>query len=179
MIFSLHHGGVVMSSQITHMKSSNIHPLAHILDIWALIFSSCAIFSLPQPHLVTASHLPPGDNHQSTGGLSKKSQGTWNSFSYIICTRALHSFLSNAHYRAAFTVIPLLPKATFTPSIQPNLGLSRTRPPSAINTLLAIRYSSILSTCPNHLKALWFALVANSLSIPWNSNTHLFIPNFI
>ena len=42
---------------------------------------------------------------------------------------------------AASTVIPLLPKATFTLSIQPNLGLPRTRAPlsSAINTLLAIR----------------------------------------
>ena len=37
---------------------------------------------------------------------------------------------------------------------------------SAINTLLAIRYSSILSTCPNHLKTHWSALLANSLSIP-------------
>ena len=44
-------------------------------------------------------------------------------------------------FRAAFTVIPLLPKATFAPSIQPNLGLPRTRPrlTLAINTLLAIR----------------------------------------
>ena len=44
-------------------------------------------------------------------------------------------------FRAASTVIPLLPKATFTPSIQPNLGLPRTRQPLtlAINTLLAIR----------------------------------------
>ena len=41
-----------------------------------------------------------------------------NSFSYI-CTRALHSFLSFAHCRAASTVIPLLPKAIFTPTIQP------------------------------------------------------------
>ena len=40
-----------------------------------------------------------------------------------------------------FLFIPLLPNATFTPSIQSNLGLPRTRPPltSAINTLLAIR----------------------------------------
>ena len=30
-------------------------------------------------------------------------------------------------FRATYTVIPLLPKAIFTPSIQPNLGLSRTR----------------------------------------------------
>ena len=71
----------------------------------------------------------------------------WNSFSYI-CTRALQSFLSFAHCRAATIVIPLLPKVTFTPSIQPNLGLPRTRPPiiSAINTLPALlRTSSFLS----------------------------------
>ena len=52
----------------------------------------------------------------------------WNSIifpkreSYI-----LHFFL---HCRAASTVIPLLPKATFTPSIQPNLGLPLIRPPN-------------------------------------------------
>ena len=42
-----------------------------------------------------------------------------------------------------FKDIPLLPKAIFAPSIQSNLYLSRTRRPftSAINTLLAIRYS--------------------------------------
>ena len=35
-----------------------------------------------------------------------------------------------------------------------------------INTLLAIWYSFILSTWPNHLNTLWSALLANSLSIP-------------
>ena len=44
-----------------------------------------------------------------------------------ICTRALHSVLSFAHYRAASSVIPLLPKATLTPSTQPNLDLLCTR----------------------------------------------------
>ena len=49
-----------------------------------------------------------------------------------------------------------------------NLGLPRTRPPltSAINTILYIRYSSILYTCPNHLNTHWSTLLANSLSIP-------------
>ena len=118
-----------------------------------------------------ASLLSPCDNLQSTRGRSERIQfqakmAAWNSFSYI-CTSALHSFRSFANCRAASTVIPLLPKATFTPSIQPKVGLPRTRPPltSAINTLLAIRYSSILSTCPNHLNTLWSALLANSLSI--------------
>ena len=126
----------------------------------------------------------PCDNHQSTGGRSERTQcqtkmTAWNSCSYV-CTRALHSFRSFAYCRADFTVIPLLPKATFTPTIQPNLGLPRTRHQltSASNTLLAIRYSSILSICPNDLNTFWSALLANSLSIP-ASPTHLFIPNSI
>ena len=100
----------------------------------------------------------------------------WNSFSYI-WTRALHSFRSFAHCRAASIVIPLLPKATFTPSIQPNLGLPLTHPllTSAISTLLAIRYSSILSTCRNHLNTLWSALLAHSLSIPALQRTSSFL----
>ena len=62
----------------------------------------------------------------------------------------------------------LLPKATVTQTTQPYLGLPRTRLPltSAINSLLAIRYSSILSTFPNHLNTLRSALLANSISIP-------------
>ena len=53
----------------SHVKSDNIQRLAHTLDIFALIFNSCAFFySLSQPHHVTASHHSPGDNYQSTGG---------------------------------------------------------------------------------------------------------------
>ena len=91
----------------------------------------------------------------------------WHSFSYI-CTRALHSLRSFVHCRSASSVTSLLPKATFTTSIKRNLGLIHTGPPltSAINTLLAIRYLSILSTCPNHLNTHWSVLLANSLSIP-------------
>ena len=90
----------------------------------------------------------------------------WNSFTYK-CIRALHSLRSFAHCRAAYTVIPLLPTAAFTPSIQPTLGLLRSRPfRMAIDNLLAIRYSSILSTCPNHLNTLRSALPANSFYIP-------------
>ena len=56
----------------------------------------------------------------------------------------LNSFLSSTHCRAASTVMPLPPKATFTLSIPPNLGLARIRAPltSAIDTILAIGYSS-------------------------------------
>ena len=61
--------------------------------------------------------------------------------------------------------LPCCPRLSLLyPSIH---GLPRTRPAltSTINTLLTIRYSSILSTCPNHLNTLWSALLANSLSI--------------
>ena len=46
-----------------------------------------------------------------------------------------------------------------------NLTLVYPTVTSIINTLLAIRYSSILSTCPNNHNNLWSALFANSLSI--------------
>ena len=162
-----------MSSQIKHTHSHQDTALSPYTWHLSLDFQQlCPFYSLSQPHHVTASLPSPCDNHQSTGGRSERTQGqakmaALNSFSYI-CTRALHAFRSLAHCRAASTVIPLLPKATFTPSIQPNPRLPLTRPPltSAINTLLAIRYSSILSTCPNHLNTLWSALLANSLSIP-------------
>ena len=149
-----------MPSQITHTQSFNIHHLAHILDTYALIFSSCAIFTVypnrimllhPTPLQVITTRTREGSpkDHRANQNWQRETQ----SVTYV-CTRALHSFLSSAHCRAAYTVIPLLPpKATFTPSIQPNLGLPRIRPQltSAINTLLAIRYSSIFSTCPDHL----------------------------
>ena len=70
------------------------------------------------------------------------------------------SSLSFAHCRSASTVILLLQNATFTSSIQPDLGLLRTRIPlaSPINTLITILYSSFLSTCPKHLNTLSDAL---------------------
>ena len=85
------------------------------------------------------------------------------------------------HIQCASTVIPLLPKATFAPSIQPNLGLPRTRPlpTSAINTIWAVRYSSILSKCPNYLNTHWSALLADSCSIPALLHTSSFLSLFI
>ena len=46
MTFSLHQGGVVMSSQITDTQSSHIHPLAHMLDTCTFIFSSYVRFTV-------------------------------------------------------------------------------------------------------------------------------------
>ena len=60
-----------MSSQITHTQSSNMHPLAHILDTCALIFSSCALFTVYPNRIPRA----PGDNHLVTGGRSERTQG--------------------------------------------------------------------------------------------------------
>ena len=157
---------------VTLSEDKCLFLLAHILDICALKISSCPLFSLSQPHHVTASHPSPGDNHQNTGGpfertLGQSKTAPWNSLNYI-CTKALHSFWYFAHCRSASTVIPLLPKATFASSIHPNLGFPRTRPPltSAINTRLAIRYSFILSTFPYHLNTLLSALLGDSRSIP-------------
>ena len=98
--------GSQVNSDNTHTHTViKIHPLTHILDTWALIFCSCPLLFIP-----TASLPSPCDNHPSKGGHAR------NSFSYK-CTRALHSFRSFAHCLEASTVIPLLPKATFTPSI--------------------------------------------------------------
>ena len=82
--------------------------------------------------------------------------------------RSLHSFLSFAHCCVASTGIPQQPKTTFIPSIQPNFGLPRNLPPltSVINTLLAIWYSSILSTCPKHLNTFWSTLLSNYIPVP-------------
>ena len=164
MTFSLHQGGVVMSIQIKHTHSHQDTPLSPYTWHLSLDFRLLRPFySLSQSHHVTPSLPSPCENHQSTGGRFERTQcqakmAGWNSFSYI-CTSALYSFRSFSHWRASSAVIPLLPQATFTPSIQPTLGLPRTHPPltSAINTLLAIRYSSIRSTCPNHLNTLWSA----------------------
>ena len=133
MSFSLHQGGVVMSSQVKHTHSHQDTPLSPYT--WQLTLDVQYLrpfYSLSQPHHVTAPLPSPCDNHQSMGGRSERTQcpakmAALNSFSDI-CTRALHAVRSFAHCRAASTVIPLLPNATFTPSIQPNLGLPRPVP---------------------------------------------------
>ena len=71
---SLHQGVVVMSSQIKHTRSHQDTPLSPYTLFSELIFSSCAIFSLSQPHHVMASLPSSCDNHQSTGGGSVKTQ---------------------------------------------------------------------------------------------------------
>ena len=89
----------------------------------------------------------------------------WNSIIYIR-TSALHSFLSFEKCRAASTVIPLLPKATFTPSIQPNLGL-----PRISNTILST--CSIISPIIIILNTLWPSHSARQL--PFYSSSSFLI----
>ena len=122
------------------------------------------IFCTPwsQPLHVTASLPSPGYNHQSTAERSELTQGpakmaAWNSFSSI-CTWALHSvrsFSIVAHPPPSFHYCPRPhshhPSSLTSVSLVPVLPLIT----SAINTLLAIRFSSIISTCPNHLNTLW------------------------
>ena len=87
-----------MSSQTTHTLP-NIHPLAHILDTSALIFSCYALFSLSQPHNVMASHPSPGDNHQSTGGRSrsKRIQGLEHLITLLL-RHSVSTFFFCIHY---------------------------------------------------------------------------------
>ena len=119
MTFSLHQGRVVISSQITHTHSHQQTP--HSPHTWHLrlgFHNLLPFWNLFQSHYVPAFLPSPGDNHHRKGERSERTlwqakMAAWNSFSYI-CTRALHSFRSFAHCRAPSTVIPLLPKSTFT-----------------------------------------------------------------
>ena len=140
MTFSTPRRGSHVKSDNTHTHTViKIHPLAHILDTGGLIFSSCALFTV-YPNGIMKRHPSLLQVITTRVWEGQAKMAACNSFNYI-CTRALRSLRSFEHCRAASTVIPQLPKATFTPSIQPNLGIPRTRPPltSAINTLLAIR----------------------------------------
>ena len=165
---------IVTSSRLfTYIQPSNLYPLAHILRIGSLIFSSCTLFTV-YPNCIMKRHPTPlwVMIHQSVGGWSKTTQGqakmsTWNIIIHI-CTRAFHSFLSFTHCCTDFTIITLRPRP---PSHHPsNLTLVYSMP--AVSTLLAIWCSSILSTCPNHLNMFWSPLLTKSLSLPPNfSNT--------
>ena len=103
----------------------------------------------------------------------------WNSFTYI-CTRALHSFLYFWHCRAAYIVIHLLLKASFTQSAQPNLSVPRKRP---LATYFCHQhpYSHVVLTHSFLAGVLYHwcylsTLLANSVSIPTLLRTSLFLP---
>ena len=101
--------------------------------------------------------------------------------SFRYAPRAFHYFLSFTNCRATFTVIPLLPKATSTPLIQHNLSIPYQKSTySVINKLLAIRYSSILSTCPNHLNTHWSNHIANTfLFVLFYAPLHSWLDTFV
>ena len=131
-------GGVIMSSQITDTQSSNIHRLAHIyltptpwFSVVAPWFSVVAAFFTIYPNLIICNGIPPlsgwkppeheravlKNTAQSKNGDVKliKSHMYQGSPLFPIF-RALSLSL---HHHSSFA------QATFTPSIQPNLGLHR------------------------------------------------------
>ena len=172
MTFSLHQGRVVMSNQITHTHTIiNIH-LAHIHDICSLILSSCA-------HFYRLSHPSPGDNHQSTGGRSVRTQGqakmaALNSFSYLYI-RALRSFRSFTQPPPSFLCCPR------PPSHQPSRLTS-------VSLVLAIHLLPSTPFWPYgthpffpHAQTISILsdLLYSLLLFYSSSHTHLFIPNSI
>ena len=81
--------------------------------------------------------------------------------------------------RAASTVIPLLPITTFTPSIQPNLDLSR----NLDSTYFRHRHPSdhtVLIHSFSFSKPSQYSQIhsARQLPLSTSSSTHLFIPNY-
>ena len=166
MTFYILQGGVVMSSQITHSQSSNIHQLAHILDTCTSSFSSVHIWS--QPHHGTASLRVITTRARDGSPKEHRAKQKWLCETHsVTCIPGISMLSDNScivmqpppsflccprppsHHLSSLTIVSLVPTLT-----------------SAINTLLTIQYSSILSTCPNHLNTLWSALLTNTLSIP-------------
>ena len=119
-----------MSSQTVHSESFSIHLLAHILDTCAAVTSVAAPFFTVYP---TASHPSTPERGRAVGKNTATMAGP---FFPVFWTLSCNFHPSS-----------LLPMATLIPSIQPNLDLPHTLSSLAyaINTLPAIRYSSILS----------------------------------
>ena len=138
-----------------------------------------------------ASHPLPVISHQSEGGKSERTQQPSKNGNVKHNHLHVHQnspLLPFVHWRAASTVIHLFPKGTVTPSIQANLGLPRTSPPltSAINTLLARWYSSVLSERQNYINTLWSTLFTDSIILklfyaPLHSQHYPFVtlPSYI
>lgn len=80
-------------------------------------------YSFPQLHRVTSFHPSPSDKPRVRGrAAGRTNTGTKHNWPLAvnhlhICTKALHFYQYFAHCRAASSVIHLLHKATFTPSI--------------------------------------------------------------
>ena len=101
----------------------------------------------------------------------------WNTI-INICTMALHSYLYIDKQPEPPSLYCPRPRSPHTLS---NLGIPLTSPPltSAINTLLAIKYSFVLSISTNHFNTVWSTVRANQLNFYFSSSMHLFFPNSI
>ena len=123
----------------------------------------------------------------ATGKAVRKNAGASKNF---------HVKLNHLHMHQGSPLLPLFralsrsihrhpsaDKATFTPSIKPNLRVPRVRPQLTSHSILAIRYSSILSMCLNHFNTLWSAVqglgCTRQLHFYASSPTHLLIPDSI
>ena len=136
---SLHQGGVVMSSQITHTWSSTYTP-EHIYLTSAPWFSIVAPFLQCIPTAVTASHPSPGDNHQSTEGGPKEHSAMqkWTGKTYSVTYVPLLSNLSDhsrtdaqpppsflfcprppSHHPSSLTSVSLVPALHLLPASTP------------------------------------------------------------
>ena len=143
------------------LDNSNTHTIIKHTPLSAIyftpetfIFSSCAFFTVhPIPIQVITTRAREGGPKKHLA--KQKWPRRTHSVTYVPGLFTL-SYLSCIVPQPppSFLCSPRPP--SHWSSIQANLGLPRTRPPitSAINTLLAIRYSSIISTCPNDLNTL-------------------------
>ena len=112
----IHHDLPCPSSRGSHVKTDYAHtiiqhtPSSQYTGHLRLDISSCG------PSTVYNTPLQVRSN-QSAGETGTKQKWPRETSIIYVCTKALHSFLSFAHCRAASTVIPLPPVATFTPSV--------------------------------------------------------------
>ena len=139
---SFHQGGVVMSSQLM-LTIINIHPLAHILNNCALIFSSCALFTVYPNSIMKLHHIPLQvitKRAREGGPKEHRAKQNWQRETHSVTYEPGLS-ISTLSDLSRIDVQPpasgLSNQATFTPPIQPNLGLPLLT--SATNTLLAMR----------------------------------------
>ena len=163
----------------SHVKSDNthtiinIHPLANIIDICALIFSSCALFT-DYPNRIMKRHNTPvkviTTRAREGGPKEYRAKQKWPRETHSVTYEPWLSTLYDLSLIDAQPPLSLLscprppshhPSCLTSVSLVPGLHLLQ---PSTPFWPYGI-YSSILSTCPNRLNTLWSALIANSLSI--------------
>ena len=119
--------------------------------------------------------------HPIAGGPSETTQGLSKNALLKLCHLHMHRGSPGLPiFRVLWRSPHRHPSAAQGPShtVYPTSPLSTLYPPpltSAINTHLAIQYSSILSTCSIHLNTLWSTLLASFLSIPVHLRTSSFL----